>query len=269
MRRTMAVSRKKGFTLIELLVVISVIALLLSILMPSLRKVQRHAKTVVCQSRLKQWGMIFVMYADDYDGYLLEGWYEGCDNSGVWPFVVWPWREDNPKLSYCPMAKKPIDSGGRVPFAAWGTQDSRFYGSYGINSWALNPPGDIVSTEGHLTRNNWRRVDVKGASKVPLLLDSQWVDGWPEDIDEPLSVEDQNWRDCGDATLSNMRRFSVNRHDENVNTLLLDSSIKKTGIKELWKLKWHRSYNTNGVWTLNGGVQPNSWPEWMAGFKEF
>ncbi len=260
---------KNGFTLIELLVVIAVIALLLSILVPVLGKAKNQARTVMCQSRLRQWGMIFTIYTDDHDGYFFEGWYEGCDGNGVWSFVVWPWREENPKLSYCPMAKKTDDDGARMPFAAWGTADSQFYGSYGINSWVLNPPDEIESTEGHLTRNNWRRASVSGGGMIPLLLDSQWVDGWPEAMDEPLESEDQGWRDAGDATVNNIRRFSVNRHDENVNTLFMDASVRKTGLKELWKLKWHRSYNTSGPWTSSGGVQHDDWPEWMANFKDY
>ncbi|MCK5000247.1 MAG: type II secretion system protein [Anaerohalosphaera sp.] len=57
--------RKKGFTLIELLVVISIIALLLAILMPSLALVKEKAKLVICKTNLKQYGLAIKMYLLD------------------------------------------------------------------------------------------------------------------------------------------------------------------------------------------------------------
>jgi prepilin-type N-terminal cleavage/methylation domain-containing protein len=63
--------RRRGFTLIELLVVISIIALLLSILMPSLRKAKEAAMRMSCGSRLKQWGTAIQMYIGDNDGKLM------------------------------------------------------------------------------------------------------------------------------------------------------------------------------------------------------
>jgi prepilin-type N-terminal cleavage/methylation domain-containing protein len=60
--------RRRAFTLIELLVVISIIALLLAILMPSLRKAKEAAMRMSCASRLRQWGTAIQMYINDNDG---------------------------------------------------------------------------------------------------------------------------------------------------------------------------------------------------------
>lgn len=56
---------KRAFTLIELLVVISIIALLMSVLLPSLRKARSNAKRVVCSSNLKQIGIGMRLYGAD------------------------------------------------------------------------------------------------------------------------------------------------------------------------------------------------------------
>lgn len=64
-------SRKvSAFTLVELLVVISIIALLLSILMPSLSKARLSAKRVICLHRQKQMGLYISFYVNDARGYL-------------------------------------------------------------------------------------------------------------------------------------------------------------------------------------------------------
>ncbi len=61
--------RRKAFTLIELLVVISIIALLLSILLPSLQKVKDLARKTVCQSQFHSVGLSLTLYANDYNKY--------------------------------------------------------------------------------------------------------------------------------------------------------------------------------------------------------
>lgn len=60
---------KTGFTLIELLVVISIIALLVSILLPALARAREQAKSIVCLSNLRQQGLTMALYVGDNDGY--------------------------------------------------------------------------------------------------------------------------------------------------------------------------------------------------------
>ena len=57
-----------GFTLIELLVVVSIIALLISILLPSLKKARDAAKSTVCKANLHSLGVGFAIYTDAYNG---------------------------------------------------------------------------------------------------------------------------------------------------------------------------------------------------------
>ena len=60
--------KNRAFTLVELLVVISIIALMLAILMPSLAKARRLAKNVICQSNLRQIGLGVTAYVNEYKG---------------------------------------------------------------------------------------------------------------------------------------------------------------------------------------------------------
>ena len=66
-----------------------------------------------------------------------------------------------------------------------------------------------------------------------------------------------------------MCHFAIDRHDGGSNHLFMDSSARKVGLKELWKLKWHRKFDTNGPWTNQGGVQPSAWPDWMRKFSSY
>ena len=59
---------RSGFTLIELLVVISIIALLISLLLPALRSARDAARLAVCKSNQRQIIIGIQTYAHDYDG---------------------------------------------------------------------------------------------------------------------------------------------------------------------------------------------------------
>lgn len=60
--------QRSGFTLIELLVVIAIIAILAAILFPVFARAREAARAATCRSNLKQIGMAFQLYSQDYDG---------------------------------------------------------------------------------------------------------------------------------------------------------------------------------------------------------
>ncbi|MDR3708476.1 MAG: DUF1559 domain-containing protein [Capsulimonadaceae bacterium] len=60
-------TRKSGFTLIELLVVIAIIAILAAVLFPVFATAREKARQSTCTSNLKQIGLAFVQYCQDYD----------------------------------------------------------------------------------------------------------------------------------------------------------------------------------------------------------
>ena len=75
---------RKGFTLIELLVVIAIIAILAAILFPVFAKAREKARQASCQSNLKQIGLAFVQYTQDYDEkYPLAGVWDNSSTDGI------------------------------------------------------------------------------------------------------------------------------------------------------------------------------------------
>jgi prepilin-type N-terminal cleavage/methylation domain-containing protein len=75
---------RQGFTLIELLVVVSIIALLVSILLPALSKARKQARRTVCAAQLKQYGVASFTYAANNNGLAPPLAISG------YPYATWP-----------------------------------------------------------------------------------------------------------------------------------------------------------------------------------
>jgi prepilin-type N-terminal cleavage/methylation domain-containing protein len=113
-----------GFTLIELLVVIAVISLLMAALLPALGAARKHARSIVCQSNLREWGMTLNLYAQENEGrfptdfqgtagiWLLRGVFLGKDDPNADAGALHGFETKG--IALCPMAVKP----GNFPFSS-------------------------------------------------------------------------------------------------------------------------------------------------------
>ena len=103
---------------------------------------------------------------------------------------------------------------------------------------------------------------------MPVLPDAAWFAGWPQDTDSPRELPDVPL-DSSEFAGRGMDCFCIDRHSGCSNVLFMDWSVRRVGVKELWTLKWHREFNTQGPRTRAGGVQPKDWPAWMRNFRDY
>ena len=278
--------KQNGFTLIELLVVIAIIALLMAILLPALHRARNQARAVVCRNNLKQWGTTFAVYIEENNGrfpaseesfyWLLRGmyFYEGDPNNPSIHRNI-----DTEGIACCPMATKPgngfgtfgsltgyTDSshiGGTIgsTFSAWEIiqPPPKFCGSYGFNYDLSNSFFRLSNRKGPVSYFNI--YSLKNGAEIPLFLDctepAGMISAGTRNARRPPFMEDRN------------TDFCINRHYGYINGLFLDFSVRKIGLKRLWTLKWSENFDRANRWTIAGGVQPDDWPEWMRGFKDY
>jgi prepilin-type N-terminal cleavage/methylation domain-containing protein/prepilin-type processing-associated H-X9-DG protein len=281
----LSIINRRAFTLIELLVVISIIVLLLAILLPALQAGRSHARAAKCAGTLRQWGLYYAMYTSENEYKMPIHFQHVLYVPDVLPRSVYKKQRDDMyahpywyrRLLLCPEASVPRNleippgfldstaSAGRT-HAPWVhvlptvTQDW-LMSSYGMNGWT--PERDYVLGT---NQRIWESCLVKGAGHVPVYLDCMGPDAHPQETDPPMEYEDtprKGW------LTREMETVTMNRHQGGINSLFLDWSVRKVGVKEPWILKWHRQFNTAGPWTKQGGVQSEDWPPWMRRFKDY
>jgi prepilin-type N-terminal cleavage/methylation domain-containing protein len=279
---------RRAFTLIELLVVIAVVALLMAILFPALQAARKRTQAVKCQGTLRQWALYYSTYTSDNDYKVPVLYNHGrfFYLPGVLPLNLFKYNVYDPlnpdpaagshldlhvyaKLLLCPATRMRLashemdDCTGRTdrPWAVGGRAEPMSIlavSSYGQNGWMPEEDSDASN------KDVWTSCLVKGAASVPVYADCKVFWAHPGPGDYPPVDEDAP---AGSAWA--MPEYAMDRHHGGINSLFMDWSARKVGLKELWTLKWSPDFDMAGPWTKAGGVQPEQWPKWMRGFKDY
>jgi len=265
----------RGFTLIELLIVIAVIGILIAMLMPTIGGVRRQARATQCMSHLRQWAGHWTAFLSMHHGHFTEGVeYDGSTvgwRRGEWADSLDEYYMKDTQILLCPEATEPrmvnnkvVDYGGPpntyIHGAVAGAPIARRR-SYGINCWLYNPPPSVKAIQGREAAKHWRSLGAASTpSLVPLMADTMWRGTGP-DYDttkacRPPAVNG-DWID----TEQEMMHVAMDRHKGGVNIVFLDGHVAHVPIKRLWRLKWHKKYDRNHVFSF-------SWPEWMKDLPE-
>lgn len=159
--------RGRGFTLIELLVVIAIIAILAAILFPVFARAREKARQTSCMSNLRQLGLAFLQYVNDYDGRYpgnmdsnLSGAIEYpadacCLERDRWVEITQPYMK-NRQLIYCP------SEASDVPL--WGGR--------------LNDPPTSFKYKHACATNAWREATIQRPTQIYMLIEHKnWHSG--------------------------------------------------------------------------------------------
>lgn len=269
--------KTKAFTLIELLVVVSIIALLVSILLPSLGKARDRARDVVCLLNLRNMNSVLFLYANDNSRHFVPHWFALNPDTGnfyindfesrrkvIWMFAAEKYYS-NPDILLCPKSEKTNRSSptgspefGGVFNDAWYLPwapklkfaNEELIASYAFNDYCGSNPGSFPNNQAwaNAERTNWKVVDQKNASDIPVLLDGAWYHVNPIDHNVPPPGDpriDPGW--CSvylrGSAVGGWGYVYLPRHNGGTNIITLDLSAKRIGLKKLHQLKWHKLFN--------------------------
>ncbi|MBN1846305.1 MAG: prepilin-type N-terminal cleavage/methylation domain-containing protein [Sedimentisphaerales bacterium] len=234
----------RAFTLVELLIVIAILALLLTLLIPTLENAKRQSLAVVCRSNEKQWGLFFTLFLqENRQKFTGLGYHK-------WMDVLEPYYEATPDIVFCPAATLTASQGADPAVAAWEEEGRK--GSYGTNYWIRETAYPYLPAT-YPSNGWWKTFDVPQANSVPVLLDAARPSGLPLYDDLPPEYDGQT---SSYEQMQCMRYFCVNRHAGTVNGLFMDMSVSPIPLRGLWQLRWHQHWNPNRT-------PPPAWPDWM------
>lgn len=267
--------KKQAFTLMELLVVIAIIAMLMSILVPALQRTKDQARTVLCRSNLKQWGLVFGMYyTGNKDRFMSGGTVPDSSNPSGYRWEQWfdilsEQYKDEIDFWNCPLVKA-SDGSVSIHVRGWPMESPDRpeieRASYGINGWLYDVNDDFLNTFGGTYLGGIKREDankfwrtfsrIKNAYAVPLLGESYWIDGWPQAVNMPPQGEQKPNEDeyLRLYQRHHMSRFCVDRHRRQVNFVYADQSARSVRLTELWEQEWHSGYMP---------LKNMTWPGWL------
>lgn len=274
--------RENGFTLVELLVTIGIILILISILLPAVNTARRKAKSVQCQSNLKNLEQAFAAYCLSNNGrsmsyvvppstYKPIGQQLQYGYPSFWVGVLMPFGVNSSILA-CPEAYEPNPNGGvGTATLGWGGPGNPYanrigtnVGGYGFNGWLYEaaPSGQTVQLpKAPLGSTYWHLPVSADNTQIPVFADSVWVEGWPLSNDQPPAAGNPPGTDVGPgsaiagnptSTQNYMQEFCINRHvGRRVNVVFLDGHADSFDLPELWSppgantiFKWSPGYSS-------------------------